>query len=107
MLSSGFGEIWVYKQWMDLSDMKASDVLRMDKNVISTPGLVDFEPLMLQNGPTEEAVIYMFLAQNVKFDFGPDFAMLMTVHFDVERKTYNPAILPENIQVITFSVLCP
>jgi len=95
--SSGFSEMWVYKQTRNLAKGVISTMEKTD-NSIATPGLRDFEVILFQDSKEDSPVIHLFLAQNVKFDFGPDFAMLMTLHYDVSSGQYAPAVLPNSIQ---------
>ena len=78
---------------------------------IAAPGLVDIEVVQFQDGTSDRPVINLFIAQNVKFDFGPDFATLLTLSLDIDggtdKHSYKPAIQPEIWQVssiLAFSI---
>lgn len=107
MWSTGLGEVWVYRQTRTLATGDIGAIARTDDN-IAAPGLVDIEVVQFQDGTGDRPVINLFIAQNVKFDFGPDFATLLTLSLDIDggsdKHTYKPAIQPEIWQVSPYRV---
>ena len=84
---------------------KTVDVVDMWRTVdnFAAPGLVNFEVQQFQDRARDGPVIHLFIAQNVKFDFGPDFSTLVNLSLNIDlnadQHSYVPAIQPETMQV--------
>ena len=100
MWSTGLGEVWVYRQTRSLATSVISSMARtVAVDNIAAPGLVNIEVLQFQDRARDGPVIHLFIAQNVKFDFGPDFSNLVTLSLNIDpnadHHSYVPAIQPD------------
>ena len=98
MWMSEIKEILVYRQEVIPGDV-AKPALTTVPEIVGAPGLVDYEVFIHEDKAEDAAQVTLLIAQNYKFDLGPDILVVVTLVFDPEYSQFIPAIVPDNVQV--------
>lgn len=98
MWMSDIKEIVVYHQVYTPGDSSLPSLTEVPE-IVGAPGLVDYEVFLHEDKTEGVAQVTLLVAQNYKFDLGPDISVVVTLVWDHGFAQYIPAIVPDNVQV--------
>ena len=98
MWMSDIKEIVVYHQVYKPEDSSPPSMAEVPE-IVGAPGLVDYEVFLHEDKTEAAAQVTLLVAQNYKFDLGPDISVVVTLVWDPAYGQFIPAIVPDNVQV--------
>jgi len=99
MWMSDIKEIVVYHQVYKPEDGSPPSMAEVPE-IVGAPGLVDYEVFLHEDKTEAAAQVTLLVAQNYKFDLGPDISVVVTLVWDPAYGQFIPAIVPDNVQHI-------
>ena len=102
MWMSDIKEIVVYHQVHTPGDGSLPSLTEVPE-IVGAPGLVDYEVFLHEDKTEGAAQVTLLVAQNYKFDLGPDISVVVTLVWDHGFAQFIPAIVPDNVQVWIFN----
>ena len=92
-------EILVFHQVLSPEDKDLPSLTKIPK-IVGAPGLVDYEVFLHEDKIEDAAQVTLLVAQNYKFELGPDISVVVTLVWDPVYSQFIPAIVPDNVQHI-------
>ena len=91
-------EILVFHQVLSPEDKDLPSLTKIPE-IVGAPGLVNYEVFLHEDKIEDTAQVTLLVAQNYKFELGPDISVVVTLVWDPVYSQFIPAIVPDNVQV--------
>lgn len=89
-------EILVFHQVLSPEDKDLPSLTKIPE-IVGAPGLVNYEVFLHEDKIEDAAQVTLLVAQNYKFELGPDISVVVTLVWDPVYGQFIPSFVPDNV----------